>query len=78
MKAYMDTYYKCGGEDDDAELTVGPDPHGFGCVRLFAATEQDKANWDDLDLLMPPALARKIGEALLLAADEVENVNVAK
>lgn len=77
MKAYMDTFYKCAAEDGDA-LTVGPDSDCAGYVRLFAETEEEKAHWGEVELVFPPALARKIGEALLLAADDAEKVNVAK
>ena len=78
MKAYMDTFYKCAAEDDGVELTVGPGSEGAGYVRLFAATKGEKAHWGDVDLVFLPALARKIGEALLLAADDAEKVNAAK
>ena len=78
MKAYMDTFYKCAAEDDPVELTVGPDLHNCGYVRLFAGTEQEKAHWGDVELVFIPSLARKIGEALMLAADDTDKVNVAK
>ena len=78
MKAYMDTFYKCATEDDGVELTVGPDSDSAGYVRLFAATEEEKAHWGDVELVFIPSLARKIGEALMLAADDAEKVNAAK
>ena len=76
MKAYMDTFYKCAIEGG-FKLTVGPDLRA-GYVRLFAEKEKDKSYWGNVDLVFPPELTRKIGEALLLAADDAEKVNVAK
>ena len=78
MKAYMDTFYKCGAEDDGVALTVGPNSDNANYVRLFAGTEEEKAYWGDVEWVFPPELARKIGYALMLAADDAEKVNVAK
>ena len=78
MKAYMNTFYKCATEEDGVELTVRQESDSAGYVRLFAETEEEKAYWGEVELILPPALARKIGEALMLAADDAEKVNAAK
>lgn len=74
MKASMDREYKVGTEDGDGHyLTIAPAPDFPDAgVILHSEGEKNKEFWGEVYLQGGTDLMRKIGEALIACANDVE------
>lgn len=59
-------------DDNGHYLTVRPDADGLECVQL-CTDDSEKEYWGDLRLVMPPAMARKLAEALIKVVDSLKD-----
>lgn len=67
---FMDVLYQCG-EEGEAPLTVRPEPDfPSECVQIVALDKDAKEYWGDVRISLPKELARRLGEALILAAKD--------
>lgn len=70
-KVFTDVVRKVWLKGGGAEIEVGPDPDGLGCVRVLTRTKDDQDYFGKFDFILAPEIAITLGEAIIATAKEL-------
>ena len=72
-KAYLKVY-RCVGMEGSPSIVVSPSPDDPKRVRLTNSDEESRKWFGGLNMSMDTQMARKLAEALIACADEIEGM----
>lgn len=71
-KTTLQKYYKIWDDEEGVVLTVGPDSNTGRWVEIFTDDKLSREYYGQLNLVLPPDVARVLGHVLLMAAKDAE------